>query len=344
MLPSKTVFVVGAGASAEVGLPVGSGLKQTIAEKLDIRFEMGYQQVRGDSALVNVIRRAHPDRVNEYLDAGHRIRGGLSLSPSIDDFIDVHRHDLLVGEFGKVAIARSILEAERASKLYFERKHADDTIDFGALSGAWLPPFYQLLTQQIPKSELATLFSNVTIVTFNYDRCIEHFFVHAIASHYGLKAEESSELVHKFLVILRPYGSVAPYFGNSALPFGSERLPTLDEIKKTLRTYTEQIEEKERLTAIHRAVSDAAVIVFLGNAFHPNNVSLLSPDLLSAVPRKRIYATRLGVSDQDLPFVEKRLRKLGGALQTNSHCEFFFTYLQERCADLFARYHMSLRQ
>jgi DNA-binding HxlR family transcriptional regulator len=37
MLKSKTVFVLGAGASKEVGLPVGSELKSTIAAKLDWR-------------------------------------------------------------------------------------------------------------------------------------------------------------------------------------------------------------------------------------------------------------------------------------------------------------------
>ena len=38
MFESKTVFVLGAGASHEVGLPVGSGLAEIISKKLDIRF------------------------------------------------------------------------------------------------------------------------------------------------------------------------------------------------------------------------------------------------------------------------------------------------------------------
>src|SRR5947208_3018889 len=105
MLPSKTVFVVGAGASNEVDLPVGSALKDAIAEKLDLRFEGGYRQVGGgDVALLDVVRKTHPQRLNEYLDAGWRIRNGLTLSSSIDDFIDAHRHDSLIAEFGKVAI------------------------------------------------------------------------------------------------------------------------------------------------------------------------------------------------------------------------------------------------
>ena len=41
MFNSKTTIVVGAGASAELGMPVGSELKKTIATKLDIRFSDG---------------------------------------------------------------------------------------------------------------------------------------------------------------------------------------------------------------------------------------------------------------------------------------------------------------
>ena len=36
MIKSKTVFIVGAGASAEVGLPVGGQLKKVISDKLNI--------------------------------------------------------------------------------------------------------------------------------------------------------------------------------------------------------------------------------------------------------------------------------------------------------------------
>ena len=39
MLPFKTVFILGAGASKEVGLPTGSELKKLIAKNLDIEFD-----------------------------------------------------------------------------------------------------------------------------------------------------------------------------------------------------------------------------------------------------------------------------------------------------------------
>ena len=42
----KTVFIIGAGASTEVGLPVGDELKHKIAELLDI--EIDFPQTKGD--------------------------------------------------------------------------------------------------------------------------------------------------------------------------------------------------------------------------------------------------------------------------------------------------------
>src|SRR5260221_13137659 len=105
MFPSKTVFIIGAGASNEVGLPVGSQLKALIGDKLDLRFQAGYRPVgQGDLAILDVLRQGVQTKLNDYLAAGWRIRDGLPLSSSIDDFIDAHRDDQLVAQCGKVAI------------------------------------------------------------------------------------------------------------------------------------------------------------------------------------------------------------------------------------------------
>src|SRR5262249_47829985 len=146
MFRSKTVFILGAGASHEVGLPVGDGLKQTIATKLDLRFEhFGKPIGKGDLTILEVLRRKYPSEINDYLHACWRIRDGVGLSSSIDDFIDTHRDDQGVAACGKIAICRSILEAERRSKLFYDRRHIHDTINFSSLQETWYPAFYRLL-------------------------------------------------------------------------------------------------------------------------------------------------------------------------------------------------------
>lgn len=96
--PSKTVFILGAGASAEVELPVGEALTKPITDLVDIRFDRG-NWISGDplivDALQNHVRKTSPSNpdINPYLHAGWRIRDAMPLAASIDNFLDGHRED-----------------------------------------------------------------------------------------------------------------------------------------------------------------------------------------------------------------------------------------------------------
>ena len=147
MLPSKTVFIVGAGASHEVGMPVGNKLREVISQKLDLRFAFTNKPIGdGDLAIFQVLQNKNSLRINDYLHACWQIRDGIILAPSVDDFINSHQHDPAIAECGKIAIARSILEAERQSKLFFERQNINDTINFKSIADSWYVGFYQLLS------------------------------------------------------------------------------------------------------------------------------------------------------------------------------------------------------
>jgi hypothetical protein len=49
MFKSKTVFIVGAGASQEAGLPTGAQLKDAIAKKLNITYKVGIDPTSPDT-------------------------------------------------------------------------------------------------------------------------------------------------------------------------------------------------------------------------------------------------------------------------------------------------------
>ena len=66
-LPGKMVFVVGAGASYEVGLPLGTELKKTISQNLDIRFENFSRMVSGDSTIYEAFRLEMNDLVEKSI-------------------------------------------------------------------------------------------------------------------------------------------------------------------------------------------------------------------------------------------------------------------------------------
>ena len=110
MIKQKIVFVVGAGASKEVGVPIGRDLTSNIAVALDIQFPDGYQQSSGSylicQALRRLVEKQNSRDINPFLHAGWAIRDAAPLALSIDNFIDAHRQDERIKLCGKLAIAR----------------------------------------------------------------------------------------------------------------------------------------------------------------------------------------------------------------------------------------------
>lgn len=344
MLKSKTVFIVGAGASKEVGFPLGIELKSVISDKLNLQVDYGERRITtGDTYIYNALRQKYKGAVEHYFNACLQIRDGVVLSDSIDDFIDAHQHDESIAICGKLAIARSILEAERSSKLFFKANNIDDTIDFKSVDNTWYSKFYRLLSKQTKKSNLDEIFDNVSVVNFNYDRSLEHFLVYALAANYRINIQQAQELVKK-LTIYRPYGSVGSYFGQSQpiTPFGFSGLRSVDEVVANLKTYTEQVEEGDELKSIQHAIYSAEVLVFLGMAFHPNNMKLLHCGLRTNT--KRIYATRKGISDHDISVIINQIDDMIGNPHSIRHVGFRpdYIFFAQECHDLFDEYQRTL--
>ena len=120
MFESKTLFIVGAGASSEIGLPVGSKLIKIIAEKLKISFRDGRALATGDGRIVDALRwyaQSRRENSSLYFQKGRLVQEAMPVAPSIDNFLDAHKNDPQLQICGKVGIAASILEAERGSLL-----------------------------------------------------------------------------------------------------------------------------------------------------------------------------------------------------------------------------------
>ena len=103
-------------------MPIGPKLAAAIGKKADIRFEHFNKPIgEGDLQLFTQITNHMRTDTNEFQEAGWRIRDGITLSQSIDDFLDLHRHNPHVNLFGKAAIVKTILETGRASTLSLNR-------------------------------------------------------------------------------------------------------------------------------------------------------------------------------------------------------------------------------
>jgi hypothetical protein len=304
MFAQRTLFVLGAGSSFEAGLPLGTALAKIIREKMDIRFERFTQPVgTGDHDLFAHVAYTHRQKADAFQQAAWRIGQGLGLAQSIDDFLDQHRSDGYVNHYGKVAIARAILEAERGSKLYFKDQNihtGEDEFDPDKFANTWFSRFIYMLGRGVPRETVGQIFDNVSFIIFNYDRCVEHFLQSALKRLYNIDEQDAITIVDK-LRIIHPYGRVGSL---REVPFGATRA-NYDAIASTIKTYTEQVADAEAVRVLASEFEQASRVIFLGFAYHSQNMRLLKPP--KSVAARPIYGTAFKMSDADIGIVEGQL-------------------------------------
>ncbi len=337
MFARRTLFICGAGTSFEAGLPLGVELAERIVEKTDIRFGAnGYDPIGGgDFELYQDIKQALHLPNNEHQRAASIIRNGLGFSQSIDDFLDQHRTNERVSFYGKAVLVKSILEAESSSRLYVDMNKGH-RFSANQARGTWFVKFMYMLGRGLPKENVREIFENVAFIVFNYDRCIEHFLLHALQRLYNIADSEAQSIMDD-LTIIHPYGSVGPL---REVPFGG-RGYNCATLAKRIRTYTEQEAAGDVGNEIAVEVARAGCMIFLGFAYHRQNVRLLQPaDKMSARP---IYGTAYKMSDSDVSIVT---RELAGFMDRGVRMQAreSMTKLENKltCTDLFDYYARSL--
>ncbi len=264
-----------------------------IEGKMDIRFEMGNRQVgTGDFDLFDRLTGSLRQRTQEYQSAAWLIRDGITFARSIDDFLDMHRDNPFVVQYGKVAIVKSVLEAEQRSISNFKDANGIPTFSPARFVGTWYTKLMQMLGPGVAAGNVESIFDKVSFVVFNYDRCIEFFFHNALQKVYGIPEQRASEILAR-LTIIHPYGVI-----DRRVPFGSTRANYV-ELANGIKTYTEQISDPKIKENISEEVAKATNIIFIGFAFHDQNMFLLEPP--KQLPAsKRIYGTAFGMSDSDV--------------------------------------------
>ena len=279
MFQKRTVFIVGAGASREVKFPMGAELTKTIAQKLHIGSSGGWRIDFGDAKIVEAVefaKQAERDK-NPYWRAGRSIAAGMSQAISIDNYLHAHADDETIVWMGKLGIAASILDAEKVSKL--APNPGSDSVYLANVSDSWFTPFFQMLTEGVQTSTMDRMFANLAFITFNYDRCIEHYLAHAISNYFQVDMSRACQLVNT-LRIEHPYGKVGklPWQEQrGSIAFGKGFNPRdLPLIAGQIRTFTEQVEDQEMLKRSKSLIAEAEIVVFLGFSYADMNIELLS--------------------------------------------------------------------
>lgn len=343
MFRSKTVLVVGAGASCEANLPSGEALKSRIAKLLDFRFEYGRQL----SGCPRIIRAIHQhtggglENVNPYIPKAHFIRDVVpDAAMSIDNLLDAHSDDKELELCGKLAIVKAILDAEADSNLRPIERHALD-FDYNSLKDSWYHGFIKLLYENVRKPDIASIFENVSIITFNYDRCIERYLTQGLSFYYRISREEAEELVRS-LTIIHPYGQVGclPWQKGNRVRFGDNTDCDLLEIAKGIKTFTEGMDDEDMLASMRGLVAEAETLVFLGFAFHRQNMELIEPGRSNI---KRVFATTKDMSTSNTVAAKMHVAKILGRAATKAYPGVMADGLElyshdNTCSSLFADY------
>lgn len=342
MFQKKTTIVIGAGASKEVGLPIGNELKSIISSKLDIKFDdYGTNQESGSyeilSAIRSIARSNNEQNLKSYIDACWKIRDAMPMAISIDNFIDAHRGDKVIELCGKLAIASSILEAESNSSLYIDRSNIYNKINFGSIEKTWFNSFLQLITENCSAEDLDSRLSTITLIIFNYDRCIEHYLYHALQNYYSISKERASDLINR-IEIYHPYGSLGdlPLFNSNGIEFGTNgHTEVLKEISSKLKTFTEGTDpNSSEIVEIRKAVASCDILLFLGFSYQKQNLKLIKPikEEQNSSVSSICYGTSLGLSHSSRERIVDELSSFSNLSKENISLE------NMTCARLFHEY------
>ncbi len=325
----EITFIVGAGASAEYGLPVGDKLKKDIVSALRQRAPGGNVQDQDlYYAISNFARadQASPNNIQPYITAVDHISHSLVLSPSIDNFINSHQGDRRVEIVGKLGIAKCVLDSERSSSLTLKREAHPDPfsprpkprLNFNDFSDTWMVSLFMLLNQDCPFQNLKAKLSKIALVIFNYDRCVEQFLYEGIKSFYRVDSAEAKEALTT-LDIYHPYGVIGslPWQAGDNIPFGADsESPVLTRAAGNIKTFSESNAVNDEDTRqIRNLIAGSKSLVFLGFGFIPLNMRLLQPTSHHpSCKRNTVFATAYNISSFDKQRISEELKALSGSM------------------------------
>ena len=228
----KITFLLGAGSSVSAGFPTDTELRNKVAEYMlnenviKLFVEAGFSK----------------ESCQEF--RARLIRGGYS---TIDELINSFTQ---YAPLGKMAILKCILSYESLS----------DTDSFYG-DNHWYMPFF--LT--IQKEGLIDKLGNITFVTLNYDRSLQHF-LHEFSSYRGITQKPK---------ILHLHGRLPPLKfeieeGQASLPYGDYSLdgPSLNSHASGISSLADIRDDNEHYEQAKAIIYKSNYLFIMGFGFH----------------------------------------------------------------------------
>ena len=279
MITVPTVLVLGAGASVPYGFPTAAELKRRICETF----------AAADSRPIQFLAQKYDHSPREFVAFTDAFRQ--SGRQSVDEFLE-HRRDFI--EVGKLAIAYCLIPYEDERKLFTASDRGGD--------------WYQYLFNKLnaPFEEFEN--NRLSVVTFNYDRSLEHYLLTALRNAYGRTAEECEQLVAR-ISIVHVYGQLSgiPYPQPRSRPYIPDPEYTDHFVGNAAAGIRILHEAEPMLGEANTLLTEAQMICFLGFSYHPVNVQRLA--LKDASSQRIVFGSALGLVDSEMSDIVGRLKQ-----------------------------------
>jgi hypothetical protein len=346
MFKKNTLLILGAGASRDLDFPLGRGFKAEIAklnafsrvhekgsydflEEREVPSNPDFEQSVRDYIAKKGIKATDslPSvAAHDIKNAMQMIAGGVGFAPSIDVFLKMRAANPLIVHCAKAAIAALILQRERNARRYLVRPENVDW--YPDLEKTWYQAFCEICFSDTEGAgQIEEALSRLSIISFNYDRCIEQLLCTAVECLYSLPRPQAAALAAT-LDPLHPYGSLGKLpsaAGEVGVPFGAD-INSIDaaQMFDGIKTIGEQpLLQSE----IQKTVAAAKNIIFLGFGYHKPNLDLLLTNQPSATGIKHVYGTCFDMSKTETEVIRStlagnfRIERPGGSFQASVKLE-----------------------
>ncbi len=296
MVQRKLTLVLGAGVSADLSYPTGDAVKKEIQEGID-----------PNGSLIKYLEKLEFD-TDSHKMAPFRESLRFSQETSIDAYLKEFPD---YAEMGKACIAAILMKRERDTDLSKKSQ------------------FYSTLFREFNKDGPENFNnSNISIITFNYDRSLEHFLHQALMHSSQKMTKEKCEEKLKNIPIIHVHGKLGPldWQEENGREYGwpitiEEQLPAIKSAYQGIRVIHEEDDRFSEFERAQLALKDADVICFIGFGYHKLNMERLNiADYLG----KEIFGTCKG---NDNTAVSRIRRIFGGnillANRGDSTADFF---------------------
>ena len=282
MINTKTLFILGAGASKPFKYPTGIELHDLICsyEKVDI--------IAKALTPVNEDRNEYTRYVNNFITEFSK-----SSVYSIDSFLEKRTEFM---DMGKMAIAAHLIPCEKDEYL---RKIQDN--------------WYMYLFDRLKLSFDNFDRNGVAFITFNYDRSLEQFLFEALKCRFGKTDSECCQKL-KNIPILHFYGQLdsLPWQGENGFSYSHELLISrIRNARTNLKLINDerQMKDSKEFSEAVEMIKWAEHIYFLGFGFDEINLERLNIQLMNG---KSLVGTALGIERTKLAWINRFFRDKAG--------------------------------